>query len=99
MSKHKPIALDFEKKSAEVMLASSRAFCDEICKRRTVREFSSQPVDEEVVLNAIRAAGSSPSGANKQPSPMAFLNQILKRPENEKPYLVQTSNKSNPHHK
>jgi iodotyrosine deiodinase len=36
-------------------------------KRRSVRDFSDQPVPEEVIRNAISAAGTSPSGANQQP--------------------------------
>lgn len=36
-------------------------------QRRTVREFSDKPVSLETIQNIIRAAGSAPSGANKQP--------------------------------
>lgn len=36
-------------------------------KRRSVRQFSSDPVPWELVENAIRAAGTAPSGANQQP--------------------------------
>lgn len=36
-------------------------------QRRTVREFSDRPVPREVIETIIRAAGSAPSGANKQP--------------------------------
>jgi len=35
--------------------------------RRTVRDFSSEPVPREVIESAIRAAGLAPSGANRQP--------------------------------
>lgn len=35
--------------------------------RRSVREFSPDPILPGVIENAIRAAGTSPSGANKQP--------------------------------
>jgi len=35
--------------------------------RRTVREFSDRPVPAEVIENALRAAGTAPSGANLQP--------------------------------
>lgn len=35
--------------------------------RRTVREFSTKPVSEEVINNLIMAASTAPSGANKQP--------------------------------
>ncbi|HYX07811.1 MAG TPA: nitroreductase family protein [Bacteroidales bacterium] len=36
-------------------------------KRRTVREFSNQPVPREVILNCIKTAATAPNGANKQP--------------------------------
>ena len=49
------------------MLVNSRAFCTEIVRRRTVRDFSQQSVDPEIIENAVRAAVSAPSGANKQP--------------------------------
>lgn len=67
MTTPKTIALDFQELSTEAMLAESRKFCERICQRRTVRDFSSRSVGNEIILNAIRAAGSAPSGANKQP--------------------------------
>ena len=36
-------------------------------QRRTVREFDTRPVPVEVIENIIRAAGTAPSGARKQP--------------------------------
>ena len=36
-------------------------------RRRTVREFSNRPVPRSVIEDCIRAAGTSPSGANMQP--------------------------------
>ena len=38
-----------------------------IQKRRTVREFSNQPVAKQVIEQCILAAGSAPSGAHMQP--------------------------------
>ncbi|MBA3717876.1 MAG: nitroreductase family protein [Actinobacteria bacterium] len=35
--------------------------------RRSVRNFSTEPVDRELIDNAIRTAASAPSGANQQP--------------------------------
>jgi iodotyrosine deiodinase len=35
--------------------------------RRTVRDFSSEPVTREVIEACLRTAGSAPSGANQQP--------------------------------
>ena len=59
--------LKFIKKSAEEMVASSRSFYLDMKRRRSVRDFSDRPVPDEVIKNAILAAGTSPSGANQQP--------------------------------
>lgn len=49
------------------MLARATAYRDELSLRRTVREFSADPVPREVIEACVAAAGSAPSGANKQP--------------------------------
>ncbi|MES0361450.1 MAG: nitroreductase family protein [Anaerolineales bacterium] len=59
--------LKFSEKSVEEMIASSRTFYLDVKRRRSVREFSDRPVPDEVIKNAILAAGTSPSGANQQP--------------------------------
>ena len=46
---------------------ASADFLEVMRQRRTVREFSDRPVSLETIQNIIRAAGSAPSGANKQP--------------------------------
>jgi nitroreductase len=56
-----------ERLSEEEMIAAARAFCDTLRLRRSVREFSSDPVPDEVIELAIEAAASAPSGANMQP--------------------------------
>ena len=35
--------------------------------RRTVREFSDQPVDRKIIEDCLRTAATAPSGANQQP--------------------------------
>ena len=45
----------------------SRAFAAELSLRRTVRDFAPDPVPEELVANAVAAAATAPSGANRQP--------------------------------
>ena len=47
--------------------AASRTFLELVRTRRTVRHFSDRPVDQRVVEHLIAAAGTAPSGANKQP--------------------------------
>jgi iodotyrosine deiodinase len=49
------------------MIARAKAFYEAIKRRRTVRDFSSQPVPREVIEFALLAAGTAPSGANLQP--------------------------------
>jgi nitroreductase len=51
----------------EEMRQRAAAFCREMQTRRTVREFSDQPVSRAVIEAALRTAGSAPSGANLQP--------------------------------
>ena len=51
----------------EEMLAAARAFRDVVLLRRTVRDFSPDPIPDEVIELAIEAAASAPSGANMQP--------------------------------
>lgn len=43
------------------------AFYERMRRRRTVREFSDRPVPRDIIENALRTAGSAPSGANMQP--------------------------------
>ncbi len=47
--------------------ASARRFRDVIRQRRSIREFSDRPVSDATIAACIEAAGSAPSGANKQP--------------------------------
>lgn len=61
------VALSLPRKSEASMLADARAFHALMQSRRTVREFSSQPVDPELIRLAVRTAGTAPSGANQQP--------------------------------
>ncbi len=45
----------------------ARAFYEVMRQRRSVRHFSGRPVPRETIEWVVRAAGTSPSGANKQP--------------------------------
>ena len=53
--------------TAQEMLTRSKAFYKEMNQRRSVRFFSSKPVDRGVIENIIKTAGTAPSGAHKQP--------------------------------
>lgn len=54
-------------------LKRSADFYHLMSKRRTIRQFSSKEVDREVIENCIKTAGTSPSGANKQPWMFAVI--------------------------
>jgi iodotyrosine deiodinase len=62
-----PVPLEFTRLDGEEALRRSREFLEHMEKRRSVRHFSSEPVAYELIENAIRTAGTAPSGANQQP--------------------------------
>jgi iodotyrosine deiodinase len=66
-SAYTPAPLRFTRLSEEEALARSRQFLSDVAERRSVRQFSAEPVPHELIENAIRAAGTAPSGANRQP--------------------------------
>ena len=49
------------------MLNHSKSFLANIISRRSVRDFSNKAIPIELITNAVKAAASAPSGANKQP--------------------------------
>ena len=51
----------------EEMRARLREFYEDVKRRRTVRDFSDRPVPRDLIEDALRAAGTAPSGANLQP--------------------------------
>jgi len=53
--------------AAEQQLQRATEFADELQTRRTVRDFSAEPVPRTVIEHCLRAACSAPSGANQQP--------------------------------
>lgn len=58
---------DYRAMAPEEMLVRARDFATELHRRRTVREFSPEPVPRELIEQCLRAACSAPSGANLQP--------------------------------
>ncbi len=67
MSGHPTVPLAFEGLSPDESRARLAAFAARLRQRRTVRDFSSEPVARDIIEQAILAAGSAPSGANQQP--------------------------------
>lgn len=61
------VPLDFERLDPAESVARSREFLSTMRKRRSVRQFSTDPVPIELIENAILTAGTAPSGANQQP--------------------------------
>jgi nitroreductase len=57
----------FIRYSEAEMLDRSKAFYEDIKRRRTVRDFSDKPLPKEIIENCIKAAGTAPNGANLQP--------------------------------
>jgi nitroreductase len=77
MSKQNFIPLDnYTNYSEDEMIKRSELFYEEIRNRRSVREFSDKPVPKEVIEYCIKAAGTSPSGANLQPWHFAVVSSF-----------------------
>ena len=56
-----------ERLASGVILDSAVAYRGRLATRRTVRDFSDEPIDRAVIEACVLAAGSAPSGANHQP--------------------------------
>lgn len=61
------VPLDFARRSVDESRTRARAFYEEMNRRRTTRQFSTDPVPEDLIRSAIRTAGTAPSGAHQQP--------------------------------
>ncbi len=61
------IPLDYQRPTPEEQRARLLTFANTMRRRRTVREFSPDPVPFELLEDAIRVAAGAPSGANQQP--------------------------------
>ncbi len=60
-------APEIEHRSDDELLQRAREFYEAMQRRRTIRDFSGQPVPREVIEYCLRAAGTAPNGANLQP--------------------------------
>ena len=65
--KYQPLKLNFKEFPKKEIKKRSEEFYNMIKKRRSVRNFKVSKIDDEIIKNAILAAGSGPSGANLQP--------------------------------
>lgn len=66
-------SLAFTRREPDEMLTRATEFREQLAKRRTVRDFSGEPVAKNIIEECIRAAGSAPSGANRQPWHFAVI--------------------------
>ena len=72
--------LDFDRLDPSEQISRSEEFLQRMVKRRSVRHFASAPVPLSLIENAIKVAGSAPSGANQQPWTFAVISDpALKR--------------------
>ena len=67
MAEYRPVPLVYEPPPADSSLEDSREFLELMQARRSIRQFSPEPVARELIDNAIRVAGTAPSGAHQQP--------------------------------
>ena len=65
--KLKMIPLRYEKPPAAEVATRARRFFEDMNRRRTVRDFSPEPVPAAVIEDLVRAASTAPSGAHRQP--------------------------------
>ncbi|MFK7865557.1 MAG: nitroreductase family protein [Pseudohongiellaceae bacterium] len=65
--------LHFDRLAEDEMLTNATEFYLRVKSRRTVRDFSSEDVPLEVIQQCLLAAGTAPSGANRQPWHFAVI--------------------------
>ena len=73
MSDYKTRPFELPRLAPGEMKARSAAFLAWLRARRSVREFSDEPVPREVMIDCLEAAAQAPSGANKQPWTFALV--------------------------
>ncbi len=73
--------LQFHEYDPGVMRERADAFYELMKTRRSVRDFSDRPVDRELIERCLLTAGSSPSGANRQPWHFAVVSDPARKHE------------------
>ncbi|MGA0343293.1 MAG: nitroreductase family protein [Arenicellales bacterium] len=58
---------NYPRYSEDDMRSRAKALYEQLKRRRTVRDFSADPVPRDVIEACIQTAGTAPSGANQQP--------------------------------
>lgn len=72
--------LQYSRFSNDEMSKRSSIYLNSLNSRRSVRDFSNDPIAEEIIINIVSSAAAAPSGANKEPWTFA----IVKDPELKK---------------
>jgi iodotyrosine deiodinase len=72
---------DFQEIPAQQMQEQARGIYDQMKRRRSVRSFSERPVSRQIIESCIGAAGTAPSGANKQPWHFAVVTDPQRKQE------------------
>ena len=67
MEKYPFIPYHLQTYSEDEMIKRSLEMVNLVSSRRSIRDFSDKPFPRVILENVIRAAGTAPSGANKQP--------------------------------
>jgi len=67
MSEYHPEFIEFTHRDPAEVLERANEYRSIMSTRRTVRNFTNAPVDEQIIREAIATANSAPSGANMQP--------------------------------
>lgn len=76
---YQAIKYQYKKTTIKAIKQRSKAYYNKIKNRRSIRDFSKIPIEDEIIKNAILSAGSSPSGANMQPWHFVVIkNKIIK---------------------
>lgn len=63
----KTVPLEIAEYPEQEMLQRAQDFYRLVSRRRSVRNFSNRPVSKELIEQCLLAAGTAPSGANRQP--------------------------------
>lgn len=73
----RPVLFESDRLDAEEGIEHSREFLALMRRRRSIRQFSAEPVPVELIENAIATAGTAPSGANQQPWTFVVISDPL----------------------
>jgi len=65
--RHRAVAAPVNEVDRADALRVARAFFERMATRRSIRDYTTRPVDPELIRLAIATANTAPSGANRQP--------------------------------